>query len=67
MHYLEGKKIIHRDLACRNCFVGEGLVVKVGDFGLSRFAPDEHYFGSSKFSVKVNNFFKILNRMSFVN
>ena len=28
--------MIHRDLACRNVLVGEGKVLKIADFGLSR-------------------------------
>ena len=36
MQYLEAKNIIHRDLATRNCLVGEGEVIKVADFGLAR-------------------------------
>ena len=30
------KKCIHRDLACRNVLVGNGLVAKVADFGMAR-------------------------------
>ena len=37
MKYLEQKSIIHRDLAARNCLVGRNKVVKVADFGLSRY------------------------------
>jgi abelson tyrosine-protein kinase 1 len=40
MEYLESNRIIHRDLACRNCLVGEGEVIKVADFGLARFTDD---------------------------
>mgnify|MGYP001810497115 CR=1 FL=1 len=36
MEYLESKHIVHRDLATRNCLVGEGEVIKVADFGLAR-------------------------------
>ena len=34
--YLATLKVIHRDLACRNVLVGEGKVLKIADFGLSR-------------------------------
>jgi len=36
MSYLESSKFIHRDLATRNCLVGENTVIKVADFGLAR-------------------------------
>lgn len=48
MEYISTKKYVHRDLACRNVFVGSDKVCKVGDFGLSR------YFGSAgKYQEKV--------------
>ncbi|XP_073450011.1 tyrosine-protein kinase receptor Tie-1 isoform X3 [Aquarana catesbeiana] len=36
MQYLSEKQFIHRDLAARNILVGENLVGKIADFGLSR-------------------------------
>ncbi|KAK7862225.1 hypothetical protein R5R35_011120 [Gryllus longicercus] len=36
MRYLAEQRFVHRDLACRNCLVGAGLVVKIADFGMSR-------------------------------
>ena len=35
-YFLVGHKCIHRDLACRNVLVGNGLVGKVADFGMAR-------------------------------
>ncbi|XP_078656087.1 uncharacterized protein LOC144902480 [Branchiostoma floridae x Branchiostoma belcheri] len=35
MEYLAQKRFIHGDLAARNVLVGDGLVVKISDFGLS--------------------------------
>ncbi|RZC40062.1 Pkinase Tyr domain containing protein [Asbolus verrucosus] len=36
MKYLAAQRFVHRDLACRNCLVAEGPVVKIADFGMSR-------------------------------
>ena len=36
MEYLESNNIIHRDLATRNCLVGDGELIKVADYGLAR-------------------------------
>lgn len=40
MKYLESKEIIHRDIAARNCLVGEVVgenpITKIADFGLTR-------------------------------
>lgn len=54
MAYLEVHNLIHRDLAARNCLVGRGTIVKVSDFGLTRFVIDDEYTSSfgSKFPIK---------------
>ncbi|XP_028419761.1 tyrosine-protein kinase TXK [Perca flavescens] len=54
MAYLEGQSFIHRDLAARNCLVNEHNVVKVCDFGMTRYVLDNQYTSSSgtKFPVK---------------
>ena len=44
MMFLQTKNIIHRDLACRNCFVADDMTVKIGDFGLSRAASISDYY-----------------------
>ncbi|XP_072173224.1 inactive tyrosine-protein kinase transmembrane receptor ROR1-like [Diadema setosum] len=36
MEYLSSRHFVHRDLAARNCMVGDGLQIKITDFGLAR-------------------------------
>lgn len=56
--YLEENGCIHRDLAARNCLLNQepaGVVVKVGDFGMSRFTGRTNYYrktGSAPIPVK---------------
>uniref|UniRef100_A0AAY4BFH3 Tyrosine-protein kinase n=1 Tax=Denticeps clupeoides TaxID=299321 RepID=A0AAY4BFH3_9TELE len=40
MDYLHSKRYIHRDLAARNVLVENEGVVKIGDFGLSKYIPE---------------------------
>uniref|UniRef100_A0A8C7LZC9 Tyrosine-protein kinase receptor n=1 Tax=Oncorhynchus mykiss TaxID=8022 RepID=A0A8C7LZC9_ONCMY len=47
MVYLASLHFVHRDLATRNCLVGdmgEGLMVKIGDFGMSRDIYSTDYY-----------------------
>ena len=39
--YVSSLDIVHRDLACRNVLVGEGKVLKIADFGMSRVVDSE--------------------------
>ncbi|OQV12788.1 Fibroblast growth factor receptor 2 [Hypsibius exemplaris] len=42
--YLTDKKVLHRDLAARNILVAENFVMKVADFGLSRYVQGHDYY-----------------------
>ncbi|KAK6299221.1 hypothetical protein J4Q44_G00307310 [Coregonus suidteri] len=54
MAYLESNNFIHRDLTARNCLVSYNNVVKVSDFGMTRFVLDDQDTSSqgSKFPSK---------------
>ena len=44
MRYLASLKYVHRDLATRNCLVGQNFVVKISDFGMSRSLYESSYY-----------------------
>eukprot|EP00061_Rhincodon_typus_P000110 g10510.t1 len=44
MVYLASLHFVHRDLATRNCLVGDQLQVKIGDFGMSRDIYSTDYY-----------------------
>ncbi|PNI42707.1 NTRK3 isoform 8, partial [Pan troglodytes] len=50
MVYLASQHFVHRDLATRNCLVGANLLVKIGDFGMSRdvYSTDYYRYTSAK-------------------
>ncbi|XP_074663017.1 BDNF/NT-3 growth factors receptor-like [Tubulanus polymorphus] len=50
MVYLTQQHFVHRDLATRNCLVGDGLLVKISDFGMSRdiYTCDYYKIGGSR-------------------
>uniref|UniRef100_UPI00398F62A2 protein-tyrosine kinase 2-beta-like isoform X2 n=1 Tax=Pristiophorus japonicus TaxID=55135 RepID=UPI00398F62A2 len=45
--YLEGVKVVHRDIAVRNVLVATPNCVKLGDFGLSRYIEEDNYYKAS--------------------
>ncbi len=44
MEYLASLRFVHRDLASRNCLVGQRYTVKIADFGMSRSLYASNYF-----------------------
>lgn len=48
-----------RDLAARNCLVGDNNIVKVADFGLARLIKEDTYTAhvGSKFPIKLVLYF----------
>ena len=44
MEYLGSKRLVHRDLATRNCLVGDEFLVKIADFGMSRDIYESEYY-----------------------
>ena len=44
VEYLGSLHFVHRDLATRNCLVGQKLIVKIGDFGMSRDLYSSDYY-----------------------
>lgn len=40
MDYLHTKRYVHRDLAARNVLVENDRLVKIGDFGLTKYIPE---------------------------
>jgi receptor tyrosine kinase len=54
MVYLSERGYVHRDLATRNCLVGENLNVKISDFGLARSIHSmEYYKGSDHDAIPI--------------
>lgn len=41
MAYLESKRFLHRDMACRNVLLAKGNKIKIADFGLMRALPSQ--------------------------
>lgn len=60
MVYLASQHFVHRDLATRNCLVGENLLVKIGDFGMSR-----DVYSSDYYRVSILDIFPFLPLLHF--
>ena len=46
--FLSDKGFVHRDLATRNILVGDNRVLKIGDFGLTRYIYDDKIYVTRK-------------------
>ena len=55
MNYLESRRLVHRDLASRNCLVDSSELVKISDFGMSRIldvGEDQYISSGGKIPVR---------------
>ncbi|XP_065061772.1 focal adhesion kinase 1-like isoform X1 [Rhopilema esculentum] len=53
LSYLESKNFVHRDVAARNVLVVSQNIVKLGDFGLSRWMAEQSYYKASKGKLPI--------------
>ena len=55
MQYITDNGYVHRDLATRNCLVGEKLKVKIADFGLTRKIDTDvdYYCGTDQDAIPI--------------
>jgi len=51
--FLERHNVLHRDVAARNVLVTDGLVCKLGDFGLSRDLRQQEYYRLTAASAPI--------------
>ena len=47
-------QIVHCDLAARNILISEGLMLKIGDFGMARDMSEKEYYRKSEVSCWVS-------------
>jgi serine/threonine protein kinase len=51
IRHLHNNNVIHRDIACRNVLLSEGMKAKVSDFGMSRLVEQFEKQGTTNTSV----------------
>ena len=44
LQFLASNRLIHRDVATRNCLVSDDLTIKIADFGMSRDIYSNNYY-----------------------
>jgi activated CDC42 kinase 1 len=68
MAYLESKRFLHRDLACRNVLIAKGNKIKIADFGLMRALPQQDEIYVMTEPKKVNKLdFNLIRISSIIN
>ena len=53
MTYLAQRGFVHRDLATRNCLIGDSRIVKIADFGLSQRVLHNYYCGTDDDAIPI--------------
>ncbi|XP_028405096.1 insulin-like growth factor 1 receptor [Dendronephthya gigantea] len=51
LKYLASHRLVHRDVATRNCLVADDLTIKIADFGMSRDIYSNNYYKIEKETV----------------
>ena len=68
MVYLTDQHFVHRDLATRNCLVGDSYIVKISDFGMSRdiYTCDYYKVGCPRIANKPLSYLGVRSRVESI-